>query len=542
MLNNEIPILDKSTLYELLSSRFPCQNKKLSDIPNPALLQDGEKSAKRIANAIRNNEKITLVGDYDVDGVSSTAIMVDFFKQIPYPLEAIIPNRFNDGYGVSPNILNRIDADLVITVDNGISAIEAANICKERNIDLIITDHHTPGDTLPHAYAIVNPKVETCAVSDSEEVLLGCQYPFKEICGAQVAWLLLGLLKKELNLLINMKQFLDILAIAIIADIMPLIDINRTLVKEGLKVLMTSSRPSSVIIKDFLNKASISSEDIAFQIAPRINSAGRLEDSQIALDFFTAKDTHTAYKKFELLGQLNDLRKETETECTKEALACANPHADIIVVSAQNWHEGVVGIVAARLVEHFGKPSIVLSIENGVAKGSARSIGEVNIYELIKASEHLLTKFGGHKMAAGLGLLEENIQKFTQSINESASKLNKDDFLPKESVTGILKTNHIDLELLNIFEQFEPFGEANLRPRFLIRDAEVVSIKLMGKDKSHSRIEIRQNPHENTTLELIAFKTIFEMPENRKITCSYTISKNEFNNKVSAQLLVNKIF
>ena len=356
MLNN-IKTLDKSALFELLSSRFNSEDKKLSDIPNPALLQDAQKSAKLIAEAIHYNKRITVVGDYDVDGVSSTAIMVDFFRQIPYPLEAIIPNRFNDGYGVSPNVLQRIDADLVITVDNGISAIEASLICKERGIDLIITDHHTPGDTLPHAKYIVDPKLSTC------------QYPFKEICGAQVAWLLLGLVKKELSLDIDMKQFLDILAIAIIADIMPLIDINRTLVKEGLKVLMSSSRPSSIIIRDFLNKSSISSEDIAFQIAARINSAGRLEDASIALEFFTAQNPHAAFKQFEILGQLNELRKETEAECTKEALRCGNPDDNVIVVAKEDWHEGVVGIVAARLVEHFGKPAIILSIKDGVAKG-----------------------------------------------------------------------------------------------------------------------------------------------------------------------------
>jgi len=199
--------------------------------------------------------------------------MIDFFRQIPYPLEAIIPNRFRDGYGVSPSVLERIDADLVITVDNGISAIAAAKICKERGIKLIITDHHTPSEILPEALFIVNPKMSDC------------KYPFKEICGAQVAWLLLGLVKKELALDIDMMQFLDILAIAIIADIMPLIDINRTLVKEGLKLLSYSNRPSSIIIKDFINKKKITSEDIAFQIAPRLNSAGRLEDASIALDF-----------------------------------------------------------------------------------------------------------------------------------------------------------------------------------------------------------------------------------------------------------------
>ena len=350
--------------------------------------------------------------------------MLDFFRQIPYPLEVIIPNRFSDGYGVSPNLLQRIDADLVITVDNGISAHEAALICKERGIELIITDHHTPSEVLPEAYAIVDPKLESC------------EYPFKEICGAQVAWLLLGLLKKELSLDINMKQFLDILAIAIIADIMPLIDINRTLVREGLKVLMTSSRPASIIIRDFLNKSTITSEDIAFAIAPRINSAGRLEDASIALDFFTALDVSKAYKQFELLGKLNDLRKDTEAQTTNTAISNVIDDNKIIVVAGNDWHEGVVGIVAARLVDKFGRPAIVLSIKDGEAKGSARSIGDVNIYSLIKANEHFLTKFGGHKMAAGLGLKEGNIEEFTKSINLSAASIDEKDFIPKNELMG----------------------------------------------------------------------------------------------------------
>ncbi|MEO1953463.1 MAG: DHH family phosphoesterase, partial [Campylobacterales bacterium] len=330
--------LTKQQLYNILLSRFETQDKKLSHIPNPALLKDATKSAKRIAQAIKNNQKIVLVGDYDVDGVVSSAIMVDFFRQIPYPLEAVIPNRFNDGYGVSPSILNRIEADLIITVDNGISAIEAGKICKQRGIDLIITDHHTPSEILPDAYAIIDPKLDDC------------EYPFKEICGAEVAWLLLGLVKKELSLNINMGSFLDVLCIAIIADIMPLIDINRTLVKEGLKAISNSTRPASIIIRDFLNKPRISSEDIAFAIAPRINSAGRLEDASIALEFFIAQDTHSAYKQFEILNSLNEHRKETEAETTKEAIDEVDEDAKVIVVAREDWHEGVVGIVASRLV------------------------------------------------------------------------------------------------------------------------------------------------------------------------------------------------
>jgi len=524
------PILNKQTLFELLSLRFNGEEKKLSQIPNPALLQDSDKAAKKIARAIRNSKKITLVGDYDVDGVSSTAIMVDFFRQIPYPLEAIIPNRFKDGYGISPNVLQRIEADLVITVDNGISAIEAAKVCKEKNIELIITDHHTPSEILPDAYAIVDPKLESC------------QYPFTEICGAQVAWLLLALIKKELNLNIDMKQFLDILAIAIIADIMPLININRTLVKEGLKVLMCSSRPSSIIIRDFLNKSKITSEDIGFQIAPRINAAGRLEDASIALEFFTATDTNTAYTQFEKLNQLNELRRETEASCTKEAIEEVNSNDKVIVVAKEGWHEGVVGIVAARLVDQFEKPAIVLSIQNDIAKGSARSIGEVSIYKLIKENEAYLNKFGGHKMAAGLSLNKNVLKKFKDSINISASKIDPKKFIPSDEAIGILQSDEIDFELLDLLDRFEPYGEANVRPIFSIKDAEILEIKTFGKDKSHSKIIIKQFEYERKTIELILFKRVFKMPENKKLTCSYRIIKNEFNANISIQLIINKIY
>jgi single-stranded-DNA-specific exonuclease len=521
--------ITKADLEHILASRFQMQ-KRLSHIPNPSLLHDGLKAAKRIAKAIQTNEKIVLVGDYDVDGVSSTAIMVDFFRQIPYPLEAVIPNRFHHGYGVSPTLLENLEADLIITVDNGITAHAAAQICKERGIDLIITDHHTPSQQLPDVYAIVDPKLPNCT------------YPFKDICGAEVAWLLLGLLKKELALKIDMRQFLDILAIAIIADIMPLIDINRTLVQEGLKLLMQTNRPASIIIRDFLNKSTISSEDIAFMIAPRINSAGRLEDASIALEFFTAQDTHTAYRQFELLSKLNELRKETEAQTTNEALKSVNSEDNIIVVAGESWHEGVVGIAASRLVDKFAKPAIVLSIHGNEAKGSARSIGNISIYELIKENEHLLTKFGGHKMAAGLGLKCANIDHFRKAINKSAKKVPKEDFLPLESLLGIFETAEIDQELLDILERYEPYGEANERPLFLLHEAEVVSIKLLGNDKSHSKIEVRQYPHQRKTIELIAFRRVFEMPHNRKITCSYTVTKNEFNGRITPQLLVKKIY
>jgi len=524
-----MPKLSKARLHEILSQRFSTGYKKLSDIPNPALLHDGIKSAKRIAQAIHNNEKIYIVGDYDVDGVTSTALMIEFFKAIGYPVEATIPNRFTDGYGVSEKIIDRIEADVVITVDNGINAFGAAEACKKRGIDLIITDHHTPASTLPDAFTIIDPKLD------------GCEYPFKDICGAQVAWLLMGLIKKEIGSSVNLSQFLDLLCLAIVADVMPLNDINRTLVIKGLEQMSISMRPCMVIIRDMLAKKQLSAEDIAFQIAPRVNSAGRMEDASYALAFLNAEDENTAYKQYELLNQLNQIRKSTEAEATEHAINQVNPDDNIIVVSHEGWHEGVVGIVASRLVQRFGKPAIVLSIENGIAKGSARSIGEISIYELIKAQEGLLEKFGGHKMAAGLGLQEKNIAFFKTAINKAAQSIPAKDYIPQEEILGEIDSAFIDFELLDILEQFEPFGEANPRPRFLANAAKIISVRRLGKEKEHAKVELQLCPGDTQTYDLMYFRCDEELRAGEEISCSYTLNKNVFNGRTSIQLMLDRI-
>lgn len=531
--------LSKTRLHEILSQRFNTGFKKLSEIPNPSLLHDGIKSAKRIAKAIQNSEKIYIVGDYDVDGVTSTALMIEFFRAIGYPIEATIPNRFTDGYGVSAKIIDRIEADLVITVDNGINAFEAAQRCKERGIDLIITDHHTPSETLPDAYAIVDPKLEQC------------QYPFKEICGAQVAWLLMGLIKKEINSSINLTPFIDLLSLAIVADVMPLIDINRTLVLKGLSMMSNSTRPCFVIIRDMLNKKQLSAEDIAFQIAPRVNSAGRMEDASIALKFLTAENENIAYQQYQTLNELNNIRKSTEAEASEHAMMQVSPEDKIIVVSHQGWHEGVVGIVASRLVGKYGKPAIVLSIENThqqnkeepvrIAKGSARSIGNISIYEFIKKQEHLLEKFGGHKMAAGLGLKEENIQAFKDAINSDALAIPDEDYIPQEEIMGELDESSIDFDLLELIEGFEPFGEANPRPRFLAKDAIIQNVRKLGAQKEHTKLSIKLNAHSTQIYDLMYFRCDDEFRAHQTITCSYTLNRNSFNGKTSIQFMLDKV-
>ena len=523
------PKLDLEALKRKLDERFSDGFSKLSDIPDPSLLLNAPKAAKRIADAIRNRERITLVGDYDVDGVTATALVTLFFRELGYPLTTIIPNRFRDGYGVSPSVLERVDADLVFTVDNGINAFEAAEVCKAQGIDLIITDHHTPSATLPDVFTIVDPKLP----DDT--------YPFKEICGAQVGWLVLVLVKKELSLDINMGQYLPLLALAVVADVMPLIGINRAIVQHGLRQMLTTEIPAFTIIREYLNKKSLSAEDIGFQIAPRINSAGRLEDASIALEFLTAESPQQAFKQFELLNQLNDLRKAIEADVTEEAIAQVKEGDDVIVVYGEGWNEGVVGIVASRLVHRFGRPAVVMSVEEGRAKGSARSIGSVSIYELIKSQEALLLGFGGHMMAAGLAMAQEHLETFKREINTVAAGIDPEDFVPQEELIGELLPECINTDLLTLLDAYEPFGEANPRPRFLAKDAYVTKVSYMGKEHDHSRITIQLEGGVDEH-DLIAFKQRYQMSTDRRLNCSYTISKNEWNGRVSIQMMLDKFY
>jgi len=520
--------LTKKSIALLLKQRFAEEDISLKDLPNPSLLLDGVKGAKRVAKAILNKEKITIVGDYDVDGVVSTTILSEFFEKIAYPVDFIIPNRFTDGYGVSPKILEQINADVVITVDNGISAVQAAIVAKNKGIDLIITDHHTVGEELPDAYAIINPKQDNCT------------YPFKEICGAQVAWLFAGLIKKEIQSNVDLRQWFDVLSIAIIADVMPLVNINRTLVKTGLKHIQKSTRPAMIIIRKYLNKSVIGSEDIAFQISPRINSAGRMEDASIALNFLRSKTKNEAFALFESLSSLNDLRKSTEAKVSEEAIAKVNKKDKVILVANTNWHEGVVGIVASRLVGKFAKPAFVLSIDGQRAKGSGRSLGEVNLYDLLDKNDQYILGFGGHKLAAGLAVDINNLDNLRLAINKTASLLDEKDFIPKEEVLGELDYKDIDLELLELIEQFEPFGQANPRPKFLLKNVYLDEIKRLGKEKEHAKLLLKQNSFSSKTIDLLAFRCEETPKVKENFNCIFTLSKNEYMGKVSLQLMLDR--
>jgi len=520
--------LTKEAIKTLLSKRF--ENHKynsLSTLPLPSTLKDIKKATSRVIKAIKNQEKITIIGDYDVDGVVSTTLMLDFFEFIGFEVNYIIPNRFSDGYGLNINLLKKIDTcNLIITVDNGISAIEAANRCKELGIDLIITDHHTPLDTLPNAYAIINPKQNDCHFVQSN------------ICGAQVAWYFIASLKNALNIDYDLKKILDIVSIAIIADVMPLIDINRVMVKEGLKQLNSSTRASMKIIQKSY-ATSIDSQTVAFFISPKLNAAGRLYSASSALKFLRAKGEIEALEEWEKLSLINEERKELEKSILSMAIAQVDENDSIIVVSSPDWNEGVIGIVASRLAMKFNKPAIVFSIQDTEAKASGRSVGDVNLFELIKDSSHLLTKFGGHRAAAGLGCKVDKLEEFKNSINLQTKKLDKKLFIKQDTTLGEIKADQIDFELIDIINFYEPFGESNPRVEFRLNKVDIINFKYIGKNREHLKLQLQKD---KIIFEAIYFRIESDINKNDKIDVVFQPQINYFNNKSKIQLIIREIY
>ena len=490
-----------------------------NEIPHFNELKNIDIATDRIIKAIKNNEKIIVVGDYDVDGITASTIMNQFFKKINYPIEIIIPDRFKDGYGLTPNLMKEIDCDVLITVDNGISSYEAALICKEKNIDLIITDHHTPTYPLPDAFCIIDPK-------QKDET-----FPFIEICGAEVAWYLCASLNKALNSKIDMREFLDILVLAIIADIMPLNHINRILVKMGLSRLSKSNKPFAIILREALNKNYFTSEDIAFSIAPRINSAGRMKHANIAFDFLNSNSIEEARKYYAILNDTNEKRKEIEKNITK--LCIEKNENETFIIASGNFHEGVVGIVASRLVHHYKLPAIVFSDNGEILKGSGRSLGDVDLYKLIDKCKEYTLGFGGHKLACGLSIPKENLEKFTKKINQETSLLPKEYFYLDEFILGELPLSECDFELLEILDSFEPYGQANPKPKF---KAFVKIDNIRNLKDNHYKLIVSQN---GVYKDAIIFRYDGEFYDECEII--FTLNKNEFNGNTNIQLMIDKI-
>lgn len=519
-----------------ISSYMSCT---LDTVHNPFLLNDMEKACERIISAINKKEKITVFGDYDVDGITSTTVLTDFLSSVGADVNYYIPDRFSEGYGLNILALNRIarsGTKLLITVDCGIASFGEIEFAKTQKLDVIVTDHHTCKDELPKALAVINPKR-----ADSK-------YPFSGLAGVGVAFKLVLALAKRLNL--NTKdifiRYADLVSIGTVADVVPLIDENRTIVARGIEILKNTQNfgIKALLEVSGCKDREINSSLIAFSLAPRINAAGRMEKATLSVELFKSKSYAEALSLAEHLCSLNSLRQETERKIFEDALSlaskCENPL--VYVLKAPDWHSGVIGIVASKLCEKLMRPCILLTAENGKCKGSGRSIDGFNLFDALSDSEDILTAFGGHSQAAGLSLSEDMVLEFTQRINKYAKKHITDGMLiPKLSVDCIIKPSHITLDWAKALKKLEPFGASNETPVFALLGARIISSGTMGSDGQHLFMKIEK---ENCIISAVGFGMgglCSEFIQGKNADIAFSMNINTYNGTESVQLFIKDI-
>ncbi len=463
----------------------------VESINDPFLMDGMEPATYRVIQALTENELITIYGDYDVDGTCSTALLYLFLKELDANVEYYIPKRLTEGYGISAAGVEHIKSrgtSLMIAVDCGITAIEETELVNKLGMDLIICDHHQPKEQIPNAYAVLDPLKPVC------------NYPFKYLSGAGIAFKLAQGVSERIGKRDLPMQYLDLVALAAAADIVPLIDENRTLVSEGIKIINDNPRPGveALIAKSNIHPGNLNTGQIVFTLAPRINAVGRLGDAERAVQLMITKDKAEALKLAQVLETENYERRKIDVDTFDNALQLVESTIDLkeelsIILHQEAWHPGVIGIVASRLVEKYYRPTIMLTTVDGIAKGSARSISNFNIYEALKKCEDLLIHFGGHQAAAGLAVevdkIEEFKTKFNQIVRETVTEA---DLFPEVYIDSKLKFSEITPKFLRIIDMFSPFGPGNMRPLFLSEEVSVSGTpRIVGND--HLLIALKQN-------------------------------------------------
>jgi single-stranded-DNA-specific exonuclease len=509
---------------------------QLTHLHSPWLMKDMDKAVQRILEAFDKKQKILVFGDYDVDGTTAVATMYQFLKEAHAEVEFYIPHRYKEGYGVSKAGIDYAaenEITLIISLDCGIKSIELIEYAQTLGIDFIVCDHHLPDSVLPPAVAILNPKQNDC------------NYPYKELCGCGVGFKLISALAEVLDLPDeSYLRYLDLVATAIAADIVPITGENRVLAYYGLK--RVNETPCSGI-KALMNLAKAEKEmhitNLVFMIAPRVNAAGRMDDARKAVQLFIEKDCDKAEALAKLLHDDNTERRIADTSITEEALALIE--ADQIhskrkstVLYKETWHKGVVGIVASRLIESYYRPTIVLTRSGDVAAGSARSVAGFNLYEAIHACKDHLIGYGGHFAAAGMTLLPENIEAFTHKFEEVVSRtISPDCLVPEIIIDAEVSFTDLRPSFYNILKQMEPYGPGNMRPVFIARNV-MNNGKCKVVKEEHIRFVLTQN---KVTFCGIGFHMAkkFELLEQRKpLDIVFTLDENDWNGEKSLQLKV----
>jgi len=523
--------------YEVAKTFF---RPSFKDLHNPFLMKDMDKAVTRIESAIEHGENILVYGDYDVDGTTSVALMSSYLKTRIDSVATYIPDRYDEGYGISYKGIDFADDNdfsLIIALDCGVKAIDKVAYAKEKSIDFIICDHHRPGDKLPDAVAVLDPKREDCT------------YPFKELCGCGIGFkLITALASNQGQTVEDLVEYLDLVATAIGADIVPIVDENRALAYFGLQVINTNPRPGMKAIIAEVKKDILTITDVVFIIAPRINAAGRMKHGNHAVTLLTEMDFNLAAEYAVDIDQFNTDRRETDKRITEEALIQIEENSEqegfTTVVYDENWHKGVIGIVASRLIETYYRPTLVFTKSGDKLAASARSVKGFDVYNALEACSEHIEQFGGHKYAAGLTLLPENYEAFKAKF-ESVVKDTIDPKLltPELRVDIEIELGQINDKLMRILKQFAPFGPGNMSPMFMTQGIKDTGYgKCVGEDKKHIRLTATQAFNDKIVCIGFGLGDKIDIIRNRKpFSAAYSIDENHWNGNVSLQLKLKDI-
>ncbi len=518
---------------------------RLADLHDPFLMKDMDKAVLRLHQAIERQEKVLIYGDYDVDGTTSVSMLYMFLKDKIQNLHFYIPDRYSEGYGISPKSIEYAADNsfkLVIVIDCGIKAIEKINYARTRHLDYIICDHHNPGDKLPDAVAVLDPKRPDC------------DYPFKELSGCGVGFkFLLAYCMQYNEPVTKLYDLLDLVVVSIASDIVPVVGENRVLAYYGLKKL--NSNPN-VGLKTLMQNSGIEGSevtinDIVFKIGPRINAAGRIEHGKKSVELLICSDEVQSGIMGEEINSFNEIRKTLDRDITQEALDMISNSEDLMsrkstVLYNRDWHKGVVGIVASRLTDTFYRPTVILTESNGLATGSARSVKEFDLYEAIDYCSDLLESYGGHMYAAGLTMKLENVKRFAERFEEFVVKsITKKQTIQSIDVDAKLQLSDITPKLLRVLKQFEPYGPHNMMPVFVTEDVyDAGSSRLVGKAGEHLKLDLVEPNSSSSKYAGIAFSQADKLPiveSGLPFDICYSINENDFRGRTSIQLLIRDI-
>lgn len=511
-------------------------NPTRNDFHDPYLMPDMKPAVQRIINAIKNNEKTIIYGDYDVDGITSITVLSKFLKERGLNVESYIPNRLNEGYGLNKAAIKKIADEgfkLIITVDCGISGTEEVEYAYNLGMEVIVTDHHEPLDELPKALAVID-----CKRKDSK-------YPFNSLAGVGVAFKLIQAIGLELK--IDEKEYLkylDIVAIGTISDIVPLVDENRVIAKLGLKLIEVTRSPGVRALLNAAGYKEINSNTVSFGIAPRINACGRMGHEREALDLFLTENIVEANRITNTLNEYNKNRQSIEKRIFEEVVAkIESEHLDkknSIVLGAENWHHGVIGIVASKVTELYFKPSILVCFEGNEGKGSGRSIPGFDLHAALCATSNYLEKYGGHEMAVGLSLKRDKFENFRKAFEEKAEQAHTEEIVPVIKIDKEIELKDISLESVKSLNLLEPFGEANKTPIFIYRNLRIDSIRALSEGK-HLKLTLKDK---NTIINAIGFNMGSYSEEYQlgdKIDVIGVLEINSFNGMECVQINMKDI-